>query len=87
MTKATAPPLKENMDALAKKSELTPDEAAIMLGVSKPTIHRWFNDGKLKGWRTSDAWNARIWIYTDSVMSFIKNVQGRRLPTPQKQTR
>lgn len=80
MTKAVAPPSKEIMDALNKKSELTPDEAAQMLGVSKPTVHRWFNEGKLKGWRTSDAWNARVWIYKDSVLQFIKAVQGRKVP-------
>ncbi len=80
MTKAVAPPSKEIMDALNKKSELTPDEAAQMLGVSKPTVHRWFNEGKLKGWRTSDAWNARVWIYKDSVLQFIKTVQGRKIP-------
>lgn len=79
MAKRTIRPRGTMKDSV-KKAELTPDEAAAFLGVSKPTIHRWFNEGKLEGWRTSDAWNARVWIYAKSVASFIRDVQHREVP-------
>lgn len=78
MTKVTTPP-KEPMDTLLSKDQLTADEAAQLLGVSIPTVFRLFNQGKLKGWRTTDAWNARVWFYTSSVIEFIEKVQGRKL--------
>lgn len=83
MTKTATPP-KEPMDGLLRKDQLTAEEAAQLLGVSTPTVFRLFSQGKLKGWRTTDAWNARVWFYTASVIEFIEKVQGRKLATTKK---
>jgi excisionase family DNA binding protein len=49
---------------MIKQIFIRPSEVAIILGVSKSTIYRWFWEGKLKGIKLSDK---NIRILTNSV--------------------
>jgi excisionase family DNA binding protein len=60
------------------ESHLSSGQAAIALGVTKPTIHRWTNSGQLESWRTTGG-HRRI-----PISSIRKALQeGHIIPTEQ----
>lgn len=75
------------MADLLKKDTLTTTEAAKLLGLSVMQVTREFHDGKLRGWRKTDAPNAQIFIYRESVLEFAEKIQGRSLIKPAKRSR
>jgi excisionase family DNA binding protein len=49
----------------------TPNEAAKMLGVSRPTVMRWIKGGKLRGEKRNSGW----FVDEDSVNSLLQPVE------------
>lgn len=68
-----------DVSMLLGKDTLTSQEAADILGLSIMQISREFREGKLRGWRKTDAKNAAMIITTESVIEFAAKRQGRNL--------
>ena len=62
---------------------MTVTEAAAALEVSRQTVIRLYHDGKLTGYRTTDAKGAHIRLFAADVVDFRNNVQMRQ-PQPAK---
>ncbi len=60
-----------------QKKSVRIKKAAEILDVNPMTVHRYFDAGKLKGYRTSHAKTAPIMIYVSSVVKFAKKEQWR----------
>ena len=65
------------MERAKTPDDLSVRQVARILEVSPMTVHRYFNLGKLKGYRTSRAKTAPKKIYRSSVREFAKREQGR----------
>lgn len=71
--------LPDDIAGLLKKATLNTVEAGQLLELHPATIARLFDEGKLRGWRTSDAPKSRIKLETSSVVEFAAKSQGRIL--------
>lgn len=67
------------MDELLKQEDMSVIEAASVLRVSKVTVYDLIDQKKLTVWRKTASKGTRV--YTNSVLHYIKNVQGRSLAT------
>lgn len=75
MSRAIAPEV--DMNEVMKQDGLSVPEAANVLQVSQPTVYRLVREGGLKHWRKTAG--SGIVIYTESILDYIRNVQGREI--------